>query len=189
MLAGVIYIHDISEDRFNGAAQRSLDIFKSLCGAPAFDKVIIGTTKHSRIESDEAALRDEELREAFWKPMISKGTLVLPYRDDYQSAWAIIDHILERYVSDTVLEIQKELAIQKKKFPQTKVGRQFIRQQLIEIANRRAIAGGIRDTEAVERFKKEEQELLAQLQLDQVPASLLLRIRKILTMTITRFWL
>ncbi|KAI4605624.1 hypothetical protein J4E83_010516 [Alternaria metachromatica] len=65
-LSGIVYLHRITDNRFQGSAVRALSAFKSMCGEEAFCGVVVATTMWDRATKDElvkAELRHEELRE------------------------------------------------------------------------------------------------------------------------------
>ncbi|KAF4614557.1 hypothetical protein D9613_003469 [Agrocybe pediades] len=123
ILGGVIYLHDISSDRFSGTARRNLETFKLMCGDAAMSKVVLGTTKWSR--TTNGPNREQELKERHWKTMIEKGSQTCQFLDDYPSAWEFVDVILRRLALANVLEIQRELGIEKKTIPETKAGKEL----------------------------------------------------------------
>ena len=110
VLGGVVYLHDISHDRFSGTARRNLEIFRHLCGDAALNKVVLGTTKWKRVPPNDGTRREEDLKAIYWKDMIDKGTAVCQFRGSNKSAWELIDNVIRRMEEHTVLEIQKELS-------------------------------------------------------------------------------
>jgi len=122
VLGGVIYLHDISHDRFSGTARRNLDMFHYLCGEEALNNVVLGTTKWGRVTVDDGNRRERELKDIHWKPLIDKGSMVRRSKGDLESAWDVIDVLLCKLIEgmDTGLEIQKEMADGKKSFTGTK---------------------------------------------------------------------
>ncbi|KDR82107.1 hypothetical protein GALMADRAFT_45528, partial [Galerina marginata CBS 339.88] len=95
LLGGVIYLHDVSIDRFTGTARRNLEMFEHLCGEDALCKVFLGTTKWSVLVKPEiASSHEEELVHEYWSPLITKGSNVRRFEDTYESAKGFIDAIL-----------------------------------------------------------------------------------------------
>ncbi|GLB39681.1 putative 50S ribosome-binding GTPase [Lyophyllum shimeji] len=141
VVGGVIYLHDISQDRFSGTARRSLEVFNHLCGDAALSKVILGTTKWSRISADDGKRREEELIRVHWVTMIGKGSAVHRFQGDTESALGFISIVAHRTAMDNVLEIQKELALDRKIIPETKAGKElrYTLQEVLEM-QRQAVA-------------------------------------------------
>ncbi|PPQ91779.1 hypothetical protein CVT25_000424 [Psilocybe cyanescens] len=144
VLAGVIYLHDISEDRFSGTARRNLEIFNHLCGDAALSKVVLGTTKSNKIPAETVIRYETELKQLHWNKMIDKGTRVAHFCGDYQSARNVVNLILGRVALDTVLCIQKELVFDKKIIPETMAGRELRHtlQEILEMQRQMVAAEG-----------------------------------------------
>jgi hypothetical protein len=143
ILGGVIYLHDISQDRFSGTARRNLDMFSHLCGEAALDKVVLVTSKWGRHSGRDFVAREKELRTLHWQTILPspgkpKGAHVmrLAHEEESKSAWKIVRHILvelDKRLShktlDDVLQIQDELVRKKKSVPETEAARR-LREQL-----------------------------------------------------------
>ncbi|TEB21451.1 hypothetical protein FA13DRAFT_128962 [Coprinellus micaceus] len=101
ILGGVIYLHDISQDRFTGTARRNLSTFTHLCNDAVLDKVVLLTTKWSRESGRDFDTRERELKEVHWKDLVvgaKGGASVMRLSDregsEGQSGWRVIRHIL-----------------------------------------------------------------------------------------------
>ncbi|KAH7905041.1 P-loop containing nucleoside triphosphate hydrolase protein [Hygrophoropsis aurantiaca] len=92
-LAGVIYLHGISQTRMLGTSLKNLSMFRKLCGNDALKNIILATTKWGDIEDEAGLSREEQLRSTFWKDMIGHGSRMGQFRDNYESAWKIVDMI------------------------------------------------------------------------------------------------
>ncbi|GLB39691.1 putative 50S ribosome-binding GTPase [Lyophyllum shimeji] len=123
VLGGVIYLHDISYDRFSATASKNLEMFKHLCGEAALSKVILGTTKWTRFTGPRGAAREKELETEHWKSLTQKGSRVRRFEDTHESALGFINDILLRVAFSCALAIQKELVDEKKILPETRAGR------------------------------------------------------------------
>ncbi|KAF8064986.1 P-loop containing nucleoside triphosphate hydrolase protein [Lyophyllum atratum] len=135
VLGGVIYLHDISHDRFSGTARRNLDIFNHLCGDAALCKVVLGTTKWGRVPAEGGNMREAELRNVYWKSMIDKGSQVRRFQGSKESALEFINVVLHNKVKYRILEMQKELAVDRKIVPETKAGKElrYTLQQVLDM--------------------------------------------------------
>ncbi|KDR74818.1 hypothetical protein GALMADRAFT_249713 [Galerina marginata CBS 339.88] len=136
LLGGVIYVHDLSNDRFTGTAKRNLRMFREMCGDKALGKVVITTTKWKKLlimsdARDEtlAEERQKELKSTHWKEILDNGASVLSFRDNNDSAWAIVSNILSRLKQTELLhiylQIQKELGDEGKMIPETAAGKEL----------------------------------------------------------------
>jgi len=142
VLGGVIYLHDISQDRFSGTARRNLEMFNRLCGDAALDKVVLGTTKWSRLSPNDGSRREAELKNVHWKEMVTKGSEVRRFEGNQESAWRIVSVFLQRAsqrrknLGEMIsLQIQTEIAVKRRIIPETKAGKElrFTLQEFLEM--------------------------------------------------------
>ncbi|KAJ2920747.1 hypothetical protein H1R20_g16347, partial [Candolleomyces eurysporus] len=138
VIGGVIYLHDISQEKFTGTARRNLAVFKRICGEPSLDKVILVTSKWGRAFGRNLETREEELKTKHWKIMLDGGARAERLGADHEEedTWKIVRSILDKaekraieQVKSEGLEIQKELVQRHKLVPQTQAGRE-LRHQL-----------------------------------------------------------
>ncbi|PPQ89612.1 hypothetical protein CVT25_012489 [Psilocybe cyanescens] len=94
VLGGVIYLHDLSIDRYTDTAKKNLNMFCQLCGMDALDRVIVGATKANRLNKDAALNRLERLKETHWKEMMKHGSHIFLVDDDPRSALQIVKAVL-----------------------------------------------------------------------------------------------
>ncbi|KAF7416402.1 hypothetical protein PC9H_002668 [Pleurotus ostreatus] len=90
-VAGILYVHRITDVRMTENPIRHLDTFHELCGGnqPAH-KVILTTTMWANIDEETGGKRERELKDGCWKPMASQGSRVMRYHDTSESARDII---------------------------------------------------------------------------------------------------
>ncbi|KAF5320959.1 hypothetical protein D9619_000394 [Psilocybe cf. subviscida] len=122
-LAGVIYLQDICQRRVTGATKRNFEVFDKLCGKDACKSIVLGTTQWTRVPPNEremARAREQELRDNFWRDMVSKGSKMQRVDDKARkvSPWDLVETILLKNRS-AVLQIQEELTTLHKSLPQT----------------------------------------------------------------------
>ncbi|KAF8064985.1 P-loop containing nucleoside triphosphate hydrolase protein [Lyophyllum atratum] len=126
ILGGVIHLHDISQGHFDGTQRLNLEMLDRICGASALCKVVLGTTKWKRpgLTPNVGKSREDELRGEHWKQMIKQGSKVLRFKDaeDSESALEFVEVILRNRDNGGILQIQKELAIDRKLVTETKAG-------------------------------------------------------------------
>lgn len=110
-LAGIVYLHRISDNRLGGAAMKNLRMFKRLCGKRSLPSVVLATTMWSKSNRSQDEQRERELLDnpKFWGDMVNDGSKVLRHDNGRESATAIMKHILGNG-SRVTLEIQKEMA-------------------------------------------------------------------------------
>ncbi|OAL48586.1 hypothetical protein IQ07DRAFT_542138, partial [Pyrenochaeta sp. DS3sAY3a] len=114
LIAGVIYMHPITNKRFTGSDRRILDIFNAICGENFAPHMVLCTTMWNTLPkamvAAEAAVREQKLCESpeFWAPLINQGARHMRFTGDENSGRAIIEHILSR-PANRPMGIQLEL--------------------------------------------------------------------------------
>jgi len=121
-LAGVVYLNEISQPRMMGAPRKNLEMFRELCGDKAVRNVVLATTKWADVPAEVGDRRENQLREKYWAKMLNLGSHMMRLDVTTESAWKIINHILENQAVDQLL-IQKELVDLQRILPETAAGR------------------------------------------------------------------
>lgn len=136
-LAGILYLHRITEPRFQGSAKRNLRMFQQLCGTKNLGSVILATTHWSdkegkRYPEDEGQRKVKQLieTEEFWGGMVARGSRVERHDGTKESARNIISNLVDRKIR-VVLDIQKQLVDQNKSLEDTDAG-QALQSELIK---------------------------------------------------------
>lgn len=120
-LAGIVYLHKITDNRMAGAPHRNLRMFAQLCGDQGVKNVILVTTMWDTIKIWTGAQWEHDLRRNYWSHMIEKGALVARFRNTPQTAWKIIDMIIQESTTEVLL-LQEELVDLKLRLNETKAG-------------------------------------------------------------------
>jgi len=94
-LSGIIYLHEISQTRFE-TTRKSLDLSQKLCGDEALKNIILTTTKWGDISADVGQRREQELCDTYWKKLLAQGSKMARFTDTHESAWAIVDLIINK---------------------------------------------------------------------------------------------
>ncbi|UKZ61156.1 uncharacterized protein TrAtP1_002426 [Trichoderma atroviride] len=110
-LAGIIYLHRISDNRLGGAAMKNLRMFKRLCGRDSLACVVLATTMWNKADLLVDEQREKELlnRPDFWADMVKQGSQVFRHDNGRESATTIMKYIFGKRHRVT-LDIQKEMA-------------------------------------------------------------------------------
>ena len=119
-LAGILYLHRISDNRVSGAPLQNLRIFERLCGRDALQNVILTTTMWDTVDAETGLRREEELRSGYWKGMINQGSKTFRYRNTRDSAWDILDSVIGHRRLAVLL--QKELVDMERQLRETHAG-------------------------------------------------------------------
>ncbi len=134
-LKGIIYLHQIHENKMKGSARQYLEVFQSLCGDQALGKVMLVTTRWDRVgphELGDALRREQELIDKWWSPMQKMGSHVTQFHGSRGEAEAMILELV-RDRSSVVLDIQRELVDENKEIGETKAGQQLGQQMKTQI--------------------------------------------------------
>jgi len=80
-LAGVIYIHRISDKRFAGISAPNFKISRELCGDTSLKNVVLVTNMcGGRGSQDVGEAHERELTANFFKPVLDKGAQLTHHR-------------------------------------------------------------------------------------------------------------
>jgi hypothetical protein len=105
-----------------GSPHRNLRMFGELCGDQAVKKVVLVTTMWDKVQHATGTRRENELFDNYWKTMINYGALTARFLNDADSAWKIIDPILEQHATEALL-LQEELVDLKRALNETQAGK------------------------------------------------------------------
>ena len=120
MLAGIIYIHRASDNRFGGITGRNFSLFCKLCGESALKNVIIATNMWTGDSQDISEAREKELSGTFFKPALDRGAQMVRHYNTTKSAHIIIRRIVDNRL--LALQIQRELVDARKNLESTTAG-------------------------------------------------------------------
>ena len=172
-LAGVIYIHRISDIRFTGIAGRNFKMFRELCGDSTLKNVILVTNMWEGVPQDVGESREEELATNFFKPVLNKGAQLVRHHNTVQSAHDIIRRIMRN--RPAALQIQRELVDEGKNITDTAAGEvinkelnEYIRRHQAEMkALQEEMMQALRDKDVESRQELEEETRKLQAQIDK----------------------
>ncbi|KAF9647118.1 hypothetical protein BDM02DRAFT_2815848 [Thelephora ganbajun] len=119
-LAGIIYLHRISDERFTGMSVRNFKMFRNLCGDSTLKNVIIVTNMWGKVEKDVGEAREQELAEIYFKPALDKGAQLVHHYNTAQSSYDIVRRIMKN--DPAPLRIQQELVDEGKDIGHTAAG-------------------------------------------------------------------
>lgn len=124
-LNGIVYLHRITDRRFNGSARRALLMLEAICGEEAMRGVVIATTMWDLVSTGEverAWARHEELRANFFANVLAHGGRLEPLIAVRSVARRVIGHILGR-AERLTLTFQKEFVDEGSTLEQTTAGK------------------------------------------------------------------
>ncbi|KAK7033310.1 GTP-binding protein A, partial [Favolaschia claudopus] len=127
-LAGIIYMHRISDGRMGGIARRHFRMFRKLCGGDTLKNVVIVTSMWGQVDRKIGEAREEQLAtdDRFFKPALDQGARLVRHDQTTESAHAILHSLLGN--RPQALQIQRELVDEKKDISQTAAGEELNRE-------------------------------------------------------------
>jgi len=161
-LAGIIYLHRITDNCMTGSPQRNFRMFKELCGNQALKKVVLVTTMWDKVQRDIGVQREKELFENYWKMMINYSASTARFSNSADSAWKIIDIILKQHETEVLL-LQEELVDLKRALNETQAGKTLYSNLQILLAEQRDTFRALADQARDESNPKLARQLEAEL--------------------------
>ncbi|KAL6918254.1 hypothetical protein FSST1_009749 [Fusarium sambucinum] len=138
-LAGIIYLHRITDNRVSGSALKNLSMFKQLCGESAFRHVVLCTSMWDNLGTvfpDIGTTREKELIDtsSFWATMHAGGSQVARWLGTKESAEAVVGQIIEIHQENgkARLKIQEELVDGGMSLDETGAGRE-VQREILEV--------------------------------------------------------
>ncbi|KAF3911197.1 hypothetical protein AA313_de0209992 [Arthrobotrys entomopaga] len=129
-LKGIIYLHRISDTRYQSSAIKTLQMFQKICGTSAMKNVMLCTTRWDGVGATLGAKREKQLKDDFWAYMVHNGSTMTRFYGDDDSARTIAGQLLCR--NTVVLDIQRELSEEGLNLNETTAG-QFIGNNLQDL--------------------------------------------------------
>lgn len=124
-LAGIIYLHRITDNRMAGTPLKNLRMFANLCGDDAIGNVILASTMWRQGKEAIEERREAELKSKYWKGMIDQGSEVVRFHRTFDSAWTIVDIIDRKRDTRHSLLLQEEMVNLSMQLSETQVGKQL----------------------------------------------------------------
>jgi len=121
---GIAYLHRITDKRMSGSVYKNLQMFGRLCGDLPLRRVRLVTTMWDTARDRRAAeQREKELKDDFWKDLISDGAVMRRFDNTPASAQVIQDELLVLGKDGDELLLQEELVEQGKRLNETEAGK------------------------------------------------------------------
>ncbi|KAI1140788.1 P-loop containing nucleoside triphosphate hydrolase protein [Hypoxylon sp. FL0543] len=131
-VAGIIYMHRITDNRMSGSSVKNLDILRGLCGPDAFPRIVLTSSMWDSTAQDpqllqEAFNHEDQLKSTdnFWGSLYRGGSHVMRWMGDRNSAFGGIRYLMDLYDvrGSAILKIQKELVDEAKSLDDTNAGK------------------------------------------------------------------
>jgi hypothetical protein len=157
-LSAIIYLHPITNERFEGSARDNLLMFQKLCGADFYPNVVLATSFWSLVDEATGARREAELRDRdeFWGEMVRQGSSVVRLPDDRDACVNLLVWLSASRRAP--LQIQKELVDDGRELRETQAGlsTEALRELLAMETELRQQTAAARQAVADERRRQEE---------------------------------
>ena len=116
-----MYVESIIRLRMSATQHRNLLTFAELTGSRSAKNVVFATTMWDKFGEfdDDGNEREEVLKEEYWNTMIRHGAAVERFFNTSDSAWSIVDNIVQKNDQKAPLLFQEEMVDQKKHFNST----------------------------------------------------------------------
>jgi len=163
-VAGIIYLHRISDNRMSGSPLKNLQMFGKLCGDTAIKSVVLATTMWTKVRPVEVGVRrEQELKEKYWAGMLSLGSRMMRFGDSFDAAWKMIDQIvIPETDKDNALLLQEELVKLNLRLGETEAGKTLYTKLLELLSQQKETIKKLREEAVAEENEQLAQELAAQ---------------------------
>ncbi|KAG7089354.1 hypothetical protein E1B28_011044 [Marasmius oreades] len=153
-LAGILYLHRISDKRMSGISRRNFNVFKQLCGDDTLKNVVIVSNMWGQVDEDVGDAREQELttNDTFLKPALDKGAKMVRHDNTPMNARAILRHLVG--MKPLPLRIQTEMVREHKDVWQTAAGEEAVGPELTA-QNKKHVA----EVARFQRYMEEEMSL------------------------------
>lgn len=107
-IAGIIYLHPITDVRMTGSAQRYITLLKALCGESAYPYVTLATTMWDHVSQRDGTLvqRESQLKREWWADFHAGGGKALRHHGSRESARKIVDHVVATWARRGPFELR-----------------------------------------------------------------------------------
>jgi len=160
-LAGIIYIHRISDERFTGISVRNFKMFRKLCGESTLKNVVIVTNMWGKVEQDVGESRERELAGIYFKPALDKQAQLVRHHNTIKSSHDIIRRIMKN--DPAPLQIQQELVDEGKDIKDTAAG-EAVNEELNALIRRHAAEMNALREEMRQALKEKDEETRKELE-------------------------
>lgn len=119
-LSGIIYLHPISDNRVTHHSTKNLEMFRYLTGEKNLKNVVLATSMWDKVTEAEGAQREKELKDKFWKLLLTFGAQSMRHDGTAASAKEVALSMLKN--EPFYLQLQEEMGKQNLLLKDTKAG-------------------------------------------------------------------
>ena len=168
-LTGILYFHQITDNRMTGTLRKNFRMFQELCGGRSLRNVVIVTNRWEEVDRLVGEKRETELKEKdmFFKPVLERRAQMARHNNTSGSAQRILRLVLRN--RPLPQRIQEEIVDQGMNISQTSAGRELDRdlwdqirkhsEEMYELEEKRQQATKDNDGKAKKRLMREIKEM------------------------------
>ncbi|KAF8811262.1 hypothetical protein BYT27DRAFT_7208685 [Phlegmacium glaucopus] len=119
LLSGLLYLHQITDNRMAGTPLKNLRLFEELCGKNALHNIILTTTWWNEVDEETGRLRENVLKSKNWRSMFDRGSTISRFLRTRESALEVIEPLIDAANAKSSLLLQQELVDMRTKLPET----------------------------------------------------------------------
>lgn len=119
-------------------------MFEQLCGKNAFYNVILATTMWDEVDEETGATREQELKTRYWGDMLERDSTTNRFLRTRESAFTLIDPLINKANERNSLLIQHEMADMHKKLPAISVAQDLFSKMELLVRQREVLLHQIR---------------------------------------------
>ncbi|KAF9525186.1 hypothetical protein CPB83DRAFT_725005, partial [Crepidotus variabilis] len=144
-LAGILYLHRITNNRIIGTPNRNTRLFEKLCGGSGEGgkKVVFVTTMWDKLRDQDFGLQKEKEFQDFLAPTVRRGAQVRRYDNTKENAQQIILDLAEQPSSALTTPLEDELVKQKQLLERTEAARALYTQYQTLLAHHKTTIADI----------------------------------------------
>ncbi|ORX97294.1 P-loop containing nucleoside triphosphate hydrolase protein [Clohesyomyces aquaticus] len=126
-ISGLIYLHRVTNTRLQGAAFRSLNVFKRICGSENYCGIILATTRWDELKPEQIGLASSRHRDLcennqYWGDILEAGGRAVALSAARIDAMKILEHIVGKERKMT-LAFQKQMSEELRPIRETDAGK------------------------------------------------------------------
>jgi hypothetical protein len=122
-ISGIIYLYPINQGDDTPSLSK-LRLLEKLFGLDAAPNLLLLTTNWNKIPEEKGLVTEHTHVRPWWKPFMDRGSAVLRWSAERESALEAIHHIIGQHGKGTaVFDIQREIVVEGKVFSETGAGK------------------------------------------------------------------
>ncbi|KAF5356813.1 hypothetical protein D9756_006742 [Leucocoprinus leucothites] len=128
IIAGVLYMHNLSNNTTNTSASVNLRVFQALCGDAALPRTALITSGWDLVRHEVGQRQEEELENSRWRELREAGSHYAKFDNTHEGAWSIVNNLMKDLGNNRgqTFLIHREIEVSKLKLSETRVGKALL---------------------------------------------------------------